>query len=89
MVFRRPADPRLRDWQRYLEDKDGPGLGDELPEIVISEAALGIKPCTAINVRGLLELTDSDWDLARRCEIRAVGLKLGTPTLVASALAAA
>lgn len=89
MVFRRPADPRLRAWQRYLEDKDGPGLGDELPEIVISEAALGIESGTPINVRGLLELTDSDWDLARCCEIRAVGLKLDAPALVASALAAA
>jgi hypothetical protein len=89
LTLRRPADPRLRAWQRYLEEQDGPGLGDELPEIVISETAVGIEPSALIKVRGLLELTDSDWDLARRGEIKAVGLKLDAPSLLASALTAA
>jgi hypothetical protein len=82
---RRPSDRRLRDWQSYLEEQDGPGLGDELPEVVLSKAALGIEPDTPIDIPRLLALTDSDWDLARHCEIRAAGLKVGAPAFFATA----
>lgn len=86
---RHPSDRRLRDWQRYLEEQDGPGLSDELPEVVLSKTAIGIGPDTPIDIPQLLALTDSDWDLARRCEIRAVGLKLGAPAFFATASALA
>jgi hypothetical protein len=77
-------DRRIEAWQRYLEEQDGPGLDDELPEVVLSQAALEIGSEDRIDIPRLLALTDSDWEFARYCEIRAAGLGLSGPALLAS-----
>jgi hypothetical protein len=75
----RASDPRLRSWQDYLRECDGPGLSDELPEVVFSHSASDSIELAEIDVEAVLELGDSDWDLARRCEIRAAGLGQALP----------
>lgn len=60
---------RLCSWQRYLLSADGPGLGDELPEVVMGA---GVSSSDAASVlQQALELKDSAWVLARECELRA------------------
>lgn len=60
---------RLRSWQRYLLCADGPGHGDELPEAVMGA---GISSRAAGEALPLaLSLRDSEWALARECELRA------------------
>lgn len=88
---RHSHDRRIDAWQRYLEEQDGPGLDDELPEVVLSQAALEIGSDDRIDISRLLALTGSDWEFARYCEIRAAGLGVSGPALLASldALAAA
>lgn len=60
---------RLRSWQRYLLSADGPGLGDELPEVVMS-AGVSSRDATGA-LQPALDLKDSEWVLARECELRA------------------
>ncbi len=85
MPVRDPADRRLRAWQRYLEEQDGPAPTDELPEVVVSRAATGVGTSGSLDVAELLELSDREWDLARRCEIRAAGVGLNLQEFVAVA----
>lgn len=77
-----PHRPVARGWQRYLEQQDGPGLTDELPEVVFSRMAIGPDELSNDEVRKLLKLPDLDWDVARHCEIRAAGLNLSLPVFV-------
>jgi hypothetical protein len=83
---REPADGRLRAWQHYLEEQDGPAPTDELPEVVVSRGAIDVAS-TWLDAPGLLELTDLEWDLARRCEIRAVGLGMSLQKFVVASTA--
>jgi hypothetical protein len=89
MPIREPADRRLRAWQRYLEEQDGPARTDELPEVVVSRAAVGASTSGSLDAAELLELSDREWDLARRCEIRAAGIGLNLQEFVAVAAACA
>lgn len=84
---REAADRRLRAWQRYLEEQDGPAPTDELPEVVISRGAIDDGASRWLDAPELLELTDLEWDLARRCEIRAVGLGMSLRKFVIAATA--
>jgi hypothetical protein len=79
---RRATDRRLCDWQDYLEGQDGPGVVDELPEVVFSMGAIGNEALRKADIADLLVLSDREWDLARRCEIRAAGLSLSLPAFV-------
>lgn len=85
MPVREPADGRLRAWQRYLEDQDGPAPIDELPEAVVSRGAIDDCASTWLDAQELLKLTDLEWDLARRCEVRAVGLGISLQRFMAAA----
>lgn len=63
---------QLRSWQRYLLSADGPGHGDELPEVVVgayisSQGAAGAVPMA-------VELDDTEWKLACECELRAAAV---------------
>jgi hypothetical protein len=87
MPVRKAADRRLRAWQRYLEEQDGPAPTDELPEVVVSRGAIDDGALRWLDAPELLELTDLEWDLARRCEIRAVGLGMGLQKFVAAVTA--
>jgi hypothetical protein len=84
LPVRRSSNRRIEAWQRYLEEQDRPGLDDELPEVVLSQAALEIESKDSVDIPRLLALTDSDWEFARDCEIRAAGLGVGGPALLAS-----
>lgn len=84
MPVRASANRRLFAWQRYLEQQDGPALTDELPEIVVSRAAIGNGASMSLEAPGFLELTDREWNLARHCEIRAAGLGLSLQKFVAA-----
>lgn len=79
------SDRRIRDWQRYLELRDGPGLCDELPEVVFSSKAIGEGPLRSLDTASLLTLSDLEWDLARRCEIRAAGQNVSLSAFVRAA----
>jgi hypothetical protein len=87
MRIREPANRRLRAWQRYLEEQDGPAPIDELPEVVVSRDAIDDGAARWLDAPELLELTDLEWDLARRCEIRAVGLGMSLQKFVLAATA--
>lgn len=60
---------RLRSWQRYLLSADGPGHRDELPEAVLGA---GISSRAATDALPMaLDIGDTEWELARECELRA------------------
>lgn len=70
----------VRAWQRYLLRADAPGLGDELPEVVLGrgiscEMAARLLPAA-------LRLPSDEWDLARECELRAAAVELPLPDYI-------
>jgi hypothetical protein len=70
---------RLRAWQRYLEQCDGPGLDDELPEIVLSADA---ELPAATDIQMALRLGSAEWDIGRQCELRASALATPLPDYI-------
>lgn len=71
---------RLRSWQSYLLAADGPGLGDELPEVVVG-AGISLRD-VAEALPTVLEMSDAELDLARECELRAAAESTPLPTYI-------
>lgn len=74
------ATDRLRGWQRYLIQGDGPGLRDELPEVVIGR---GVSAKSAAHVLpAALRLSSDEWLLGRECELRATAVAVPLPDYI-------
>jgi hypothetical protein len=77
---RAAGERRTRAWQRYLADRDTPGVRDELPEVVLPEA---ISDETARrHAPGALGLSPELWELGRWCEIRAAARGVPLPAYI-------
>lgn len=73
---------RIRAWQRYLTERDAPGLRDELPEVVLPESISG--EAIRRHAAAALALAPDLWDLGRRCEIRAAAREAPLPAYIRS-----
>jgi hypothetical protein len=74
------ATDQLRGWQRYLLQGDGPGLRDELPEVVVGK---GISAASAARVfPAALCLGSDEWHLGRECELRAAEVAVSLPDYI-------
>jgi hypothetical protein len=77
---------RVRAWQRYLTERDAPGLRDELPEVVLPESISG--EAVRRHAPAALALSPDLWDLGRRCEIRAAAREAPLPAYIRDQVAA-
>jgi len=71
---------RVRAWQRYLAERDSPGLHDELPEVVLADSIAEEVSCDG--AREALALAPEEWELGRECEIRAAGAGMPLPAYI-------
>jgi hypothetical protein len=71
---------RVRAWQRYLAQRDSPGLHDELPEVVLPDSIVEEVPHDG--AREALALEPEEWELGRECEIRAAGAGIPLPAYI-------
>lgn len=74
------ATDQVRAWQRYLLQADAPGLGDELPEVVLGG---GISCAMAARLLpATLSIATDDWVLGRECELRAAAAAQPLPDYI-------
>ena len=73
---------RVRAWQRYLAERDSPGLHDELPEVVLADSLA--EEVSSDGAREALALEPEEWELGRECEIRAAGAGIPLPAYIRS-----
>jgi hypothetical protein len=71
---------RIRAWQRYLAERDAPGVRDELPEVVLPESIPG--ETVRRHAPAAPALSPDLWDLGRRCEIGAAGRDIPLPAYI-------
>jgi hypothetical protein len=68
-----PTQPLLS-WQRMLIAADSDPVADELPEVVVESELQAEELARLLPLA--LALTDSEWALARECELRATAARI-------------
>jgi hypothetical protein len=76
----RASDRRLRAWQDHLVRCDSAALRDELPEVVLP-VAISDEAARA-GIAASPTVSGAEWELARRCELRATGLGRSLPDYI-------